>query len=187
LATFFNVYDHLITQEPEAPFLQTTPAPARFVIPLTRVNNMHGTTAGAEGSVNWKVTHRWALSPGYTLLRMHLHTTPTSPDTISAPDIEGSNPRHQAQLRSHVDLSHGLAWDTSAYFIDALPFQHVASYTRVDTHLSWQFRHGVTLSVVGQNLVKDHHLESQDFLSLVNSSQPKRSFYAKITWQSNSR
>ena len=148
---------------------------------------MHGTTAGGEASASWKVTHRWTLSPGYALMKMHLHTDPTSQDITSVPDYEGSSPVQQAQLRSHVDLSHGLAWDTAAYFVDALPFQQVPSYTRLDTHFSWQLTHELTLSVVGQNLVKDHHLESQDFISLVNSSQPKRSIYAKITWQSAGR
>jgi outer membrane receptor for monomeric catechols len=177
----------LITLEPGTPFLQPDPAPARFVVPLAWANKMHGTTAGGEVAATWKVTHRWTLNPGYALMKMHLHTDPTSQDTTSAPNFEGSSPRQQAQLRSHVDLSHGLAWDANAYFIGALPFQHVPSYTRMDTHVSWQITHQLTLSVVGQNLLKDHHLESQDFVSLVNSSQPKRSVYAKITWQSTSR
>jgi outer membrane receptor for monomeric catechols len=148
---------------------------------------MHGTTAGGEVSATWKVTHRWTVSPGYALLRMHLHTNAASQDTNSAADHEGSNPRQQGQLRSHVDLSHHLAWDGSAYFVGPLPFQQVHSYTRVDTQLSWQLSHGVLLSLVGQNLVRDHHLESLDVVTLVNASQPKRSVYAKITWQSASR
>src|SRR6266700_1374992 len=187
MSAFFNVYDHLINFEPGTPFLQTVPAPSRTIVPFTWENNLYGTTAGGEVSATWKVTHRWTLNPGYALLRMHLHTRATSQDTNSAPDFEGSNPRQQGQLRSHVDLSHHLAWDASAYFVGPLPFQEVHSYTRVDTQLSWQLSHGMLLSVVGQNLVQDHHLESLDVVTVVNASQPKRSVYAKITWQSAGR
>jgi hypothetical protein len=37
--------------------------------------------------------------------------------------------------------------------------------------------------VVGQNLLRDRHLESLDQLTLVNSSLIRRSAYAKITWR----
>jgi hypothetical protein len=41
----------------------------------------------------------------------------------------------------------------------------------------------VTLSAVGQNLLKDHHLEFNDMFQAVNSSQVKRSAYAKLAWR----
>ncbi|MBZ5644168.1 MAG: TonB-dependent receptor [Acidobacteriia bacterium] len=183
VAAFYNRYTNLITLEPGTQFLQPSPAPARFVIPVIFQNEMHGSTAGLEISANMKITDRWTLSPGYALLKMHLHTDPLSQDTNSVPDYEGSNPQHQAQLRSHVELSHGLAWDASAYFVDRLPFQQVSSYTRVDTQISWKAAERLELSVVGQNLLQDHHLESLDAVTLVNSSLIKRSAYAKFTWR----
>jgi len=182
LAAFFNVYDHLFSVEPQAPFTDPGP-PIHIVFPLTFANKLHGETAGAEASANWKVTRRWTLSPGYALLTMHLHADPSSLDTSSAPDIEGSSPRHQAQLRSHLELGHGIAWDAAAYFTDRLPVQQVSGYTRVDTQLTWQIREKLTLSVAGQNLVQDHHVESLDELTLVNASLIKRSAYGRITWR----
>jgi hypothetical protein len=82
-----------------------------------------------------------------------------------------------------VDLSHGFSWDVSAYFVSALPAQAVPSHTRVDTQLRWKFAERAEFSVDGQNLLRDHHLESQDALTLVNSSLIKRSAYAKLTWR----
>jgi iron complex outermembrane recepter protein len=183
VSTYFNRYDHLQTVEPGAEFLQAAPVPARFVIPLTFGNLMYGTTEGAELSVNWKLADRWTLSPGYAFLEMHLHTKPSSQDDSSVVQNEGSSPQHQAQLRSHVDLPYGLSWDTTAYFVGALPAQGVASYTRIDTQLRWKLAESAELSVAGQNLVQDHHLESMDTLTLVNSSLIKRSAYVKITWR----
>ncbi len=183
VSTFFNRYDHLESHEPGAEFFQPTPLPARFVVPIVFGNLMYGTTEGGEISASVKLTDRWSLSPSYAFLEMHLHTKPSSGDTSSVSEYEGSSPQHQVQLRSHMDLSHGLSWDASAYFVSALPAQAVASYTRVDTQLKWKFAEQADLSVVGQNLLRNEHLESMDALTLVNSSLIKRSAYAKFTWR----
>ena len=37
--------------------------------------------------------------------------------------------------------------------------------------------------MVAQNLLRDHHLESLDAVTLVNSSLVNRSVYAKFTWR----
>jgi iron complex outermembrane receptor protein len=183
VSTFFNRYDDLQTLEPGAEFFQASPAPARFVMPVTFGNLMHGTTEGGEVSANLKLTDRWTLSPGYAFLEMHLHTEPSSLDTSSVAEDQGSSPQHQAQLRSHVDLTHGLSWDASAYFVSKLPVQGVASYTRIDTQLRWKFAERGEFSLVGQNLLRNDHLESMDELTVVNSSLIKRSAYAKFTWR----
>jgi iron complex outermembrane receptor protein len=183
IATFFNIYDSLRTREPGAIFLQTDPSPARWVIPLTWGTKMHGTTQGIEVSADWKVTNRWTLSPGYALLQMHLHPDATSGDTSSAPGTEGSNPRHQVQVRSHVDLRRGFTWDTSLYFVSQLAAQEVPSYTRLDTQLGWRPGERLEVNLVGQNLLEDHHLESNDIFTVVNPSLVKRGIYAKITWR----
>jgi iron complex outermembrane recepter protein len=81
-----------------------------------------------------------------------------------------------------MELSHGLAWEAAAYFVSRPPFQQVASYTRVDTQLTWRVAERVELNLVGQNLLHDHHVESLDALTLVNSSLVKRSAYAKMSW-----
>lgn len=182
VSTFFNRYDHLESHEMGPETFQPSPAPARFAIPILFGNLMYGTTEGGEISTNLKLTDRWTLSPSYAFLEMHLHTQPSSQDTFSVPEYEGSSPQHQAQLRSHVELSHGLSWDASAYFVSALPVQGVASYTRIDTQLKWKFAERAEFDLVGQNLLQDHHLESLDAITLVNSSLIKRSAYAKFTW-----
>jgi iron complex outermembrane receptor protein len=98
-------------------------------------------------------------------------------------DVQGSNPSHQAQLRSHFELSRDFAWDSSAYFVGRLPAQFVASYTRLDTQLTWRIAERTELSLVGQNLLTDHHAEFNDQLQSVSSSWINRSVFAKITWQ----
>jgi iron complex outermembrane recepter protein len=183
LATFFNTYSSLETIEPQPAFFDTNSYPPLLVHPAMLDNKMHGTTEGVEVSVQWKISNRWTLSPGYSFLEMHLHTSASSGDTISVADAQGSNPGHQAQLRSHVEMSRGFAWDANAYFVGHLPAQFVPSYMRLDTQLRWPLTERLELVLVGQDLLKDHHLEFNDALAAVNSSQVKRSAYAKLSWR----
>jgi iron complex outermembrane receptor protein len=183
VAAFVNSYSDLATTEPGPPLLVVSPPPSHLVFPLVWGNKMHGTTDGIEVSGNWKIIDRWTLSPGCALLEMHLHTDPTSQDTTSVADTEGSSPRHQAQLRSHLLLPGHFVWDVSSYFVERLPAQQVASYTRLDTQLSRQLGERLEFSLVGQNLLRDHHLESNDMLTSLTPTQVKRSAYAKLVWR----
>lgn len=183
MTVFFNDYHDLESIEPLPPFTNTSSTPPVTINPLQLSNTMRGTTYGLELYGKWKVNRLWTLSPGYSFLHMDLQLDPTSMDTVSVADGEGSNPGNQAQLRSHVELPHALSWDANANFVGRLNAQAVPSYTRVDTQLAWKFSEKLTLNVIGQNLLKDHHLEFNDALQVVNSSQIKRSAYAKLSWQ----
>jgi iron complex outermembrane receptor protein len=183
VTAFVNTYHSLQSAEPLPSFIDTSFAPPLLVHPLLLDNKLHGTTDGIEAFVKWKVANRWTLSPGYSFLQMHLHSDATSPNTASVVHAEGSNPKHQAQLRSHLELWRGFAWDANAYFVGSLPTQAIASYTRLDSQLTWRLTESVKLSLVGQNLLRDHHAEFNDAFQGVNSSQVKRSAYAKFTWQ----
>lgn len=179
-AAYYNEYDHQQTTEPAAEFLETSPLPVHFVMPVTFENLMHGESHGIEIAANWKVTDRWTISPAYDFERFHMHVSPTSQDTTTVFDIEGSDPHVQASLRSHIDLTRTLAWDSSAYFVDRVTVLAIPSYTRLDTQLSWAVGERLTLSVAGQNLLPDRHLE---FVELGNDpTLIERSAYAKVLW-----
>jgi iron complex outermembrane receptor protein len=112
-----------------------------------------------------------------------MHLDPTSKDTGSVLDAEGNSPVNSAQLRSHLDLSRGFSWDASVYFVDHLRSGEVPSYTRVDTAVTWRWSEHLSSSVVGQNLVKDRHLEFIDDTGSAISTLMKRSGYVKVTWR----
>src|SRR6266478_1091685 len=167
VATYINHYHNLGTTEPSPPFFEATPAPPYLVLPFTNQNFMSGETHGIEFAVNWKVTNRWTLSPGYAFEALHMHPDAASNDIVTPLFVERGSPRHSAQLRSHFDWRRGLAWDTSAYFVDRLSNQGpstqevIPAYTRLDTGLTWKLREGFSLAVGGQNLLRDHHTEFQ--------------------------
>jgi iron complex outermembrane receptor protein len=183
LSTYYNNDSNQQTTEPSTPFFETMPAPPHLVIPTTYENLMHGESYGLEISANWKITDRWILSPGYAFEQIRMRLDPTSQDTVSVGLAEGSSPAHSAQLRSHLVLPHNWAWDASAYFVGRLSDPQVPAYTRVDTGLTWRWREGISVSVVGQNLLQRQHLEFTDENQSVQSALLERSGYAKFTWR----
>jgi iron complex outermembrane receptor protein len=183
IAAFYNDYDDQQTTEPEPSFIETTPAPVHMVMPFTLENLMHGEEHGIEIAADWKVTPRWTISPAYDFARIHMDLNHPSRDTDTVAEVEGSDPHVQAQLRSHLELAHGLSWDASARFVDRLLDQGVPSYTRVDTGLSWQWKERLSLSIVGQNLAQDRHWEFLDGAGSTRSTEIKRGAYGKVAWR----
>jgi iron complex outermembrane receptor protein len=189
LAAFYNDYDQVQTTEPSASFFENAPPPPHQAQLLTYKNLIHGETHGAELSANWKVTNRWTISPGYALVLIHMQPEFPSVDNVTAPFIEHGSPRQSAQLRTHYEFGRGWEWNAAAYFVDRLTHQGptfdqaIPAYTRLDTGLTWKFREGLSLGIVGQNLLRDRHLEFEDVFGAMQSGQMRRSAYAKFTWK----
>jgi iron complex outermembrane recepter protein len=183
VATFYNDYYHQETDEPIPTFFENLPAPPHFVMATTNMNYERGESYGVEVAANYKINDRWTLSPGYDFERIHMLSVAPSQDTDSPFEDENSSPHVQAQLRSHVQISQSLSWDTSAYFVGRVVLNEVPSYTRLDSGLSWKWGHELLFSLVGQDLLKDHHWEFVDTTGASRSTEIKRSAYAKVTWQ----
>ena len=182
LSIFYNRYRDLVSVEPGAERVETNPAPVHLLIPTYFGNGLYGESQGIEAFANWKVTGFWTLSPGYSFFSLHLHKFAGSQDSGSVPETEGGSPDHQAQLRSSLDLPWKLQWNASAYFVNRLPAQSIPSYTRLDTGFTWRAQERVSLSVVGQNLLKDLHPEFTGVDTTVQSGLMRRVAYGKIAW-----
>jgi iron complex outermembrane recepter protein len=181
-AAYYNHRGSQNTSEPSTPILVETPLP-HVVLPLITENLMHGETHGMEIALNWKAADRWTLSSGYAFEQIHMHLAPSSRDTTSVSEAQGSSPVNAAQLRSHLALSSGLSWDTSAYFVGRLIDPMEPSYTRLDTTLSWQLGEKINLRLTGQNLLRDRHQEFVDPTGSTQSTLIKRSAYANAEWR----
>jgi iron complex outermembrane receptor protein len=180
LATFYNNYSSLRTAEPGAPFVEASPAPTDIVIPFVAANKMSGGTYGVELFADWKVVPKWRLAGSYSYLQMNIHKNADSQDPT--PDNpNGSSPRHQWYLRSSVDLPKHFEQDTTLRFVDHLPSLNLPNYYSLDAHLGWRPVTSLELSIGGQNLLNNWHLE---FLpDFVNTSPTvvKRSIFGSIT------
>jgi iron complex outermembrane recepter protein len=178
---FFNRYSDLVSVEPGSPLLDANPP--HLVILSKFANLLYGETHGLETFVDWKVTRRWTVGPGYSFLTLHLHRETTSNDPTGALGTQGGMPNHQAQLRSKLDLARHWQWNTTASFVSPLAALGVPSYTRLDSNITWQAGEGFSISLVGQNLLRDRHLEYAGPDSSVQSDLIKRSTYAKVSWR----
>src|SRR5207244_6161157 len=149
VATFYNRYYGLRSVERANP-------PAAF--PLVIANGQDGESYGAELSTDYRVTNRWRLVAGYTELRIHVWALPTSPDT-SRGSAENHTPDRQFSVRCSADLPGHLSLDGTVRYVGDIVNQQVPAYGELDVRLGWQPVPRLEVSVVGQNLLHDHHVE----------------------------
>ena len=169
VATFYNRYYGLRSLEQANP-------PAAF--PIVIANGQDGESYGAELSADYRVTDRWRLVAGYTELRIHVWALPTSTDT-SRGSAENHTPDRQFSLRSSVDLPGRLRLDGTLRYVDAIVNQQVPEYGELDMRLGWQPVPQLEFSVVGQNLLHDHHVE---FGAPAARNAIRRGVYGSFEW-----
>ena len=180
MATFYNVYHNLQTNEPIDPFLEVDPSPLHIVIPTEFDNLMDGETYGLEIAVNYSVNEHWKLAASYTYLQIQLH--PDDSSMATDPELEeGTSPHNQFQIHSYLDISDDFEFDAALYYVDSLTAIDVDSYIRLDLRLGWHPSEDLEVSIAMQNLLDKRHTEFTD-LSLVGA-EVERSIYGKITWR----
>lgn len=167
LTLFFNDYDQLQGYE--------TSQNGRLTV---SANVGHGEGYGAELASNWHVTSIWRLKLAYSWLRMELGTDdPVSGTSILSLASDDSAPRHQASLRSWLDLRPDLELDANLYYVDELVNFNTPAYLRLDIRLGWQVRPDFELSLVGKNLLDDAHPE---FSKFGGNSEPEGLVYTQV-------
>ena len=148
-------------------------------------NRMRAHTHGVELAARWQATPAWRLDGAYTYLKMELELEESGailPLQTTPATIEGSNPRYQYTLRSAFDIQRDLQFDAILRAVDDLPALNVPAYTTLDLGLSWQVSKDMELSLVGQNLLDNHHPEQPSGVN-TNGTEVQRGYYAKLTWK----
>jgi len=184
LSTFFNDYDHLRSTTATA----TTPD-YPFPFPVYFQNNLEGTTEGLEFSSSYQLLDWWQLHAGYNLLLEHLHVRPGQVDATGALN-ETADPKGQAFLRSSMDMPRSMTLDAALRWVDALHIDNgptggpvvgvVPAYWQLDARLAWQATRKLALSIVGQNLLKEYHVEYG--YPSPGREQIARSVFVRLTW-----
>jgi len=182
VSAFYNVYDDLRSLEPGTPQLENSPPPPHQLIPLIARNLLEGEAYGGSAAVTWHLADWWRLRPSYTILQMDLRRKAGSRDPVSE-QAEGAIPHHQAALFSSMDLLPNVEFDSNLRFVDKLASLQIPAYWELDLRLGWRPRKNLELSLVGQNLLHDHHPEFDR--SFVNNprTEVERSVYGRITWR----
>ncbi len=172
VSAFYNDYDHLRTFGP-------TPGTTRQ---FNFGNNLTGETHGLELSAQFQVRDGWRLRGSYGLLREHLRVKSGQTDLFGGLN-ETSDPEHQASLGSSWDVSRRVSFDMNLRWVDTLPTTNgvVPSYAELDARLAWQLSERLELSVVGQNLLHNHHPEFG--IAIPRREEIQRSVYGKAAWR----
>ena len=156
------------------------------ILPLYFANNLEGDTYGLEFSGDYQATSAWSLHAGYTLLREHIEVKAGQFDLSNARN-ETADPKHQISMRSSLNLPGRLELDCGLRWIDTLVTNNgptrgtVPSYFELNTRLAWHASERLELSVVGQNLLHNHHPE----YGFPDPMRPEiqRSVYGKFAWR----
>ena len=185
LATYYNVYDELRWFANGAPFYEPIPSPAHLVVPQYLINGLEGDTYGLELQATWQATERLKLSAGYSTIELDLEPKGglKAGDYITAESIV---PRHQAQLRSYLDLPHNLSLDSELSYVSEISFPNplqteiIDAYFRLDLRLGWKPSSRYEFSIGADNLFSAGNKEYPDYANLVSSEVPSR-FWAQLT------
>ena len=176
LTAYHNVYKGLASLEPGPRFIA---ADGRTVIPYIYRNLNDGEADGAGLLATFAASKSWRLVANYSYVDLTID--PRGLDLNGGRFIAGATPRHQFGLRSVLDL--GPRWQLDVQLrhhtaIGSTP-EGIEEYTEMDVRGAWQVADAVELSLVGQNLLHDHHPE---FGSLALRGEIERSVYGKIAW-----
>lgn len=168
LATFYNFYDYLRTAEPGPPPLN---------LPITIGNGLEGETYGAEISGTYQPLEWWRIRGGYTFMKKQLSLKPTSKD-LNEGNAESNDPEHQFLIQSTMNLPGNIEWGFVVRHVSELPDPRVASYWGFDSKVSWMPTKTIEISLVGQNLLDDRHVEFARSSPTTRSME--RGLYGKV-------
>ena len=181
-AAFHNRYEGLASLELGAPFPE--PGTARTVIPLQNQNLTDGRARGVEALVTYAPVVPLRLTASYS--HVDLSLDPRGADLNRGRFLEGSTPRHQFGLRSYLDLPARFQFDVMFRHLSAIrqiPLivtgEGPDAYSELDVRLAWDGWRRMEISLVGQNLLHDHHAE---FGAPASRGEIQRGVYGKVTW-----
>jgi len=141
-------------------------------------NKMEGDATSLEAWGVVQLTERWRVSAGGAWLDQSLRLKADSTDPVGVRGA-GNDPEYHWILRSSLDLPGQLELDTSIRHVAALPNPHVPAYTAIDARLGWRPNDRFELSLTGQNLFDEQHVE---FGTTTTASQIEREFRVAIRW-----
>jgi iron complex outermembrane receptor protein len=179
-AAFHNDHDNLQSLGKLSTAVETTPSPAHLLLIFPYANGVMGTSDGFEVATTWQLARVWQANVSYAYLHIDLTNKAGNTDTSAVATYEGSSASHQVIARSSFTLARNWQLDPTLRYASALPAQKVSAYAALDVRIGWQFRDGLTMAVVGQNLTDDHHQE------FGHAPPPavalKRSAHVTLTW-----
>ncbi|RDH85105.1 MAG: TonB-dependent receptor [endosymbiont of Escarpia spicata] len=169
LALFYNDYDNIQNFQ--------SLDPLNPLADLQYDNNISAHSYGMELAVDWRALEWWRLQSNYSFIEVS--------DFTGGILGSGGSPKYQLSLRSMMDLSNNVSLDLWAYYVDELKSPAstvdipVGEYTSLNARLAWRPQKNLELSLVGQNLLDNHHPEFTGEYLLIQT-EVERSAYGLV-------
>ncbi|MCX7087818.1 MAG: TonB-dependent receptor [Methylococcales bacterium] len=144
-------------------------------------NHYSGNTYGFEMAAIWQMMDWWRWDANYSFLETNYS---------DGGNILGTSPKHKASVRAgfipmqDVNLDFWLRYvgDATALNTKASVAYAIPHYLTLDMRLAWKPHESLELSVAGQNLLDDYHLEYIEE-NFVIPTEIARGVYGKVAWQ----
>ena len=177
LTLFFNDYDNL----------QAYSQPSLLDPTIYFDNTISGEVYGLEFTTQWSPTDWLKTELSYSYIDIKMKDTQALTQADQEAMIEGSSPQNQISLKASIALQDNLHLNLWGRYVDKLEKSSIVAdfpvddYTTLDANIRWQPVDDLELSLVGQNLFDNKHLEyiSEQF---TEPTEIGRSLYAKLTW-----
>ncbi len=154
VSAFYNFYKHYVVESPT----QISMDPNGYVVLSNVYANLGSVrTYGGEVSVEFSATTSWNLRCGYSWLRI----IPWDySQRLSSSEVAGpTDPEHQAQLHSNLDLTRTIQLDTALYYTGSIPEFALPAHWKADLRLGWRPSRHIEFSLAGQDLLSPAHAE----------------------------
>jgi len=152
--------------------------PGSTLVPLLDTFDYRGQSMGFEVSGRFDATDWWRFYASYSFLTTDLRIRAGSL-ALDGDEDEGNSPENQAQVRTSFDIPGDLELDLWLRYVDHLATPDVPSYVELDARIAWRPVERVELSVVGQNLLHESHLEGRSTGGI--DKEVPRGVYGAIT------
>lgn len=172
---FYNDYRDLRYPRQDPLFFNGT----SLALPFKFTNNLQGKTYGVEIATVWQMLDWWRWDVNYSWLHTHF-------DPIDNPRT-GISPQQRVSVRGalspwqDIDLDFWFRYVDSNLSVVILGDTTVKSYVTLDLRAAYRPYKGIELSVVGQNLLAQQHLEYVQEIETLPTAI-NRGVYGKISW-----
>jgi len=173
IAGYINDYRKVVGLGPVgAPVLVP---PGVFLLPTPITNNTSAISYGFETTATYQLTEAWRVFGSYSLFEVQSKTSPGGNGGAN------TSPNNQVYVRSSWDLKRNVQFDLIGRYVDQLANPGVPKYIEMDTRIGWQATKHVEFSLVGQNLVNNHHLEYIESFGGLVSTEVRRGYYGMVS------
>jgi iron complex outermembrane receptor protein len=177
MTAYYNVYDNLLSAEGFFFF----------------GNKLSGDILGGEISIDYTPFDWWKLHASQSIMHIDMEKDADSTDPSTVDSMEHSSPERQTTVRSYIDLPHDLSFDCTFRSVSRLPVERdpifwISGYNSMDVRFAWDINPDLEISLVGQNLLDDHHPEyNPTVLPLpgyyISTVEIQRGVYMEAQWK----